>query len=110
MPDKGTTSRRDGVDRSRDTVEKEIIDLLEDMTVDWDNDFSGSIDGETLLVADLGFTSIDIVQLAVAIEQLFEQQRLPFQVLLMTSDGRYVEDVSVAELTDFVTRQLNSEA
>ena len=98
------------MDRSRDTVEKEIIDLLEDMTVDWDNDFSGSIDGETLLVADLGFTSIDIVQLAVAIEQLFEQQRLPFQVLLVTSDGRYVEDVSVAELTDFVTRQLNSEA
>jgi len=31
-------------------------------------------------------------------------------VLLMTSDGRYVEDVSVAELTDFVTRQLNREA
>jgi acyl carrier protein len=110
MSNIGPTGKESGVGWSSDTVEREIIGLLQDMTVDWDNEFSGSIDGETRLVADLGFTSIDVVQLAVAIEELFEQQRLPFQVLLMTSDGRYVEDVSVAELTDFVTRQLNREA
>jgi len=65
MSNIGPTGKESGVGWSSDTVEREIIGLLQDMTVDWDNEFSGSIDGETRLVADLGFTSIDVVQLAV---------------------------------------------
>ncbi len=65
-------------------------------------DFQGPIGAETRLVADLGCYSVDVVQLAIAIEEHFQRRSLPFHKLLMTADGRYVEDVTVQELVDFL--------
>ena len=48
----------------------------------------------TMLVADLDFASVDIIQLCVALEQSYER-KLGFQDLLM-KDGSYVGDLSLA--------------
>ena len=57
------------------------------------------------LLADLGFESIDIIQLVVAIEQMVGKRKLPFNELLMR-DGRYVDDLSIGQIADFLASRL----
>jgi acyl carrier protein len=79
-----------------------VVEILSDMTSDWDLDFSGGITGDTRLVADLSFESVEIVQLMGAIEKHFKLGNLAAEELLM-QDGRYVEDLTVSESADFVS-------
>jgi acyl carrier protein len=72
----------------------------------WDEGFGGNVDHDTLLVADLGCESIDIVMLVVAIEQAFQRRGLPFDQMLRDGD-KYVQDFSVRQLVDFLWRVLN---
>jgi acyl carrier protein len=90
----------------KNKILRELILILEDMTSDWELGFSGGITAETGLVRDLTFQSIDMVQLLVAIEESFKHRSLPFEKLLMT-DGRYVEELRVQEVVDFLCEQLN---
>jgi len=85
----------------------DILKILEDMTSDWEMGFAGKIDPETRLVADLAFESLDVVQLAVAIEEHFKSSGLPFQKLFMRRDGGYVDDVRVSEVVDFLYNHIN---
>lgn len=80
-----------------------IIDILQETVQDWDLDQDEVTEG-TQLVADLGFTSVDIIHLVVAIEEHFSQ-KLGFNQLLM-NDGRYVDDLSVAQIAAFVAQQV----
>ena len=89
----------------RAAVLKEVLAILGDMTSDWDTGFQGQIGPDTLLVGDLAFESIDVVQLAVGIEEHFGQPGLPFETMLM-ADGRYVDDLRVAEVVDFLVEHL----
>src|SRR4051812_14674871 len=92
--------------RKREDVISEVIAILGDMTRDWDQGFAGGISEETRLVADLGLESIDFVMLIVAIGERFERKGLPFDTLLRRGD-KYVGDISIAELVDFLVRVLN---
>ena len=92
----------------KDTILKDVLEILEDMTCDWEMGFAGAIDSQTHLVADLEFESIDVVQLAVAVEEHFNRQNLPFQKLFMTVDGYYVDDLRVLDLVDFLYASLNN--
>jgi acyl carrier protein len=85
----------------RAVVLRDVINILTDMTGDWDTEFHGPIGPETTLVNDLAFESIDVVQLAVAIEEHFGQEGLPFEKLLMT-EGHYVDDLQVDQIVTFV--------
>jgi len=85
----------------------DILKILDEMTSDWEAGFAGKLGPETRLVADLAFESIDVVQLAVSLQEHFHRQNLPFQELLMTPEGGYVEDLMVSELSDFVHHHLN---
>jgi acyl carrier protein len=87
------------------TILQSVIRILEDMTSDWDLDFSGGIKSDTRLIADLAFESIDMVQFVVAIEEKFMRRDLPFEKLLMVN-GRYVDDLSVAEVSGFLQEHL----
>jgi acyl carrier protein len=78
-----------------------IVEALEEMTSDWDLDLAEGIGRETRLIRDLSFESVDIVELVVAIEQAYNQRNIPFEKLLMV-DGRYVDDLSVGQVADFV--------
>jgi acyl carrier protein len=51
--------------------------------------------------------SIDVVGFIVAIEEHYQRQDLPFAKLVMVDD-RYVEDMSLGELADFLHRHLNT--
>lgn len=88
-----------------DAVTGALVKILEDMTSDWDIDLSGPIDRDTRLIGDLQFESIDIVELVVAIEEVYKERSIPFEQLLMV-DGRYVDDLTVGQTADFVARHV----
>ncbi|MDP3938188.1 MAG: acyl carrier protein [Deltaproteobacteria bacterium] len=90
---------------SRDTVLKQVISVLEDMTSDWDIDFSGDIGDGTHLVGDLAFESIDVVHLIVTLGEIYQEKDLGFEELLI-EDGRYISDLQIAQLADFLHRKL----
>jgi acyl carrier protein len=92
---------------SREVIERAILEILNELTQDWDTDYSGDIGPETLLVDELAFESIDVVQLVVSIESRFERRDLPFEKLLM-NDGRYVDDMTVRQIVDFLEANLVS--
>ena len=48
-----------------EAIEVEVIGILKNMTSDWDTGFSGEIQADTRLVADLCCESIDMVQFVV---------------------------------------------
>ena len=87
----------------------ELVKILKNMTRDWDSGFEGTIERETCIMADLGFESIDVVQLVVAIEEHFQRRDFPFEQLLM-ENGRYVEDIRVGDTADFLARFLTPAA
>jgi acyl carrier protein len=86
---------------TRDEIRQRLVDLLSNLTAHVDRGFGPLIGRETRLVADLEFDSVDIVQFALAVEELFKRRKLPFEKLLMT-EGRYRDDVTVGEVEDFL--------
>ena len=92
---------------TRETILQNIIQILENMTSDWDIEFTGPIGPDTKLIADLAFESIDVVQFIVAIEERFQRRGLPFEELLMV-DGRYVDEIKVGGTVDFLVPHLNN--
>jgi acyl carrier protein len=90
---------------SSDQLVGQLSELLKDFTQDWDNEFEGEMTRDTKLLGDLGFESIDIIQLVVAIEQMVHKSKMPFNELLMR-DGRYVDDLSIGQIADFVATKI----
>lgn len=90
---------------SKDAILKAMIDIVKNMTADWDTGFDGDVNTHTRLIGDLSFESIDVVHLVVAIEQRFGRRDLPFEDLLM-KDGRYVDELTVGSTVDFLHRHL----
>lgn len=91
---------------SKEVILKDIIDILENMTYDWDMDLDGAICSETKLVAELYFESIDVVQFIVAIEEHFKRRGLPYEEFLMV-DGRYVDEITVDDTVNFLYQHYN---
>jgi len=90
---------------SRAAITADVIGILNQMTADWDMDFTGGITEDTSLMNDCTFESIDIVMLIVAIEEAFCRKGLPFDKLLMVN-GRYIDDLTVRDVIDFLEREL----
>jgi acyl carrier protein len=97
------------IEARADSREQEIraalVQILTDMTADWELDLPHGIRGDTGLIGDLGCESIDIVMFIVAVEERFGHKSLPFETLLMEGD-RYVTDLSVDDTTSFLVREL----
>ncbi len=91
-----------------DHVMATVIGILEEMTSDWEIGFSEGIGPDTRLIRDLDFESIDVVQLLEEVQAHFLRDDLPFQRLIMTSDGEYVRDLAVSQLVEFLVQQLAS--
>jgi acyl carrier protein len=90
---------------AQDNILRDVVGILEEMTGDWEMEFSGAINPETRVISDLEFESIDVVQLVVQIEELYKRKDLPFEKLLMR-EGRYRDDISVQEIVDFLQTHL----
>ena len=89
-----------------EAVEQRVIGVIADLTEDWDVDIEGGMTPDTTMVGDVGFASIDFIQMAVAIESEFKT-KLGFQDLLMQG-GKYIDDVSVRQIAEFVAGRLNN--
>jgi len=89
----------------RATILKEMVAILQEMTADWDLELEGGFQEETRIIEDIGFESVDVVQLVVAIEEHFQRRDLPFQEVLMR-ENRYVDELRVAEFVDFLAARL----
>jgi acyl carrier protein len=90
-----------------DAIEQGVVAVINDMVADWELDQPKGVGTGTRLMEDLEFESIDIVQLAVSLEQHFEQSGLPFEKLFMR-DGDYVDDLTVNEIAVFLRSHLKS--
>ena len=85
----------------KDVIEQRVVAVLTDMVQDWDLDFVEPLGGQTKVVEDLGFESVDLMQLMVAIEKEFDVRGLPYDQILM-EEGGYVNEITVGQLVDFL--------
>ncbi len=99
----GNTESAGNIDRAG--IETATLDILKDLTADWDTDYAGDIGPDTLLIEELAFESIDVVQLVVSLESRFQRRDMPFEKLLM-NDGRYVDDIKVRQIFEFLEETL----
>lgn len=90
--------------RSRDEVLAEILPLLRKLAGDWE--YEGQITEDTLLFADLGFESLDLVVLGTQIQQQYDRV-LPFPEFYAELGASGQQDVSVAAWVDFTYEHLN---
>ncbi len=79
--------------------------LLRDMVVDWEPDFDAPIGRDTRIVEELGFESVDLMQLIVEVEKAFDGRGLPFDKVFMADSG-YATEITVGELCDFLSEHL----
>ena len=100
--DKGSSQAATG----RDALLADIVEILKNMTSEWDVSLDGPMGAETKLIADLGFESIDVVQFIVAIQEKYKRRDLPFEQLVMV-DGRYVDEITVSDTVAFLQRHMN---
>ncbi len=80
-------------------IQDVLVELLAEMGQEPD-----AIEPTTMLNADLGITSIDAIHLMVMLEDQIGTP-MSFQDLAIRN-GRYVDDISVGELLDFVAASL----
>ena len=88
-------------------ISERVVKTLNDLTQDWDildQSDEVCIGPETKLMEQLGFESIDVVQLVVALEKEFDKKGMPFEQLFM-SNGVYVDDITVSDITLFIESQ-----
>lgn len=86
-------------------IESIVLQIVEAMVEDWDfDDDAVPVSASAQLIADLGFSSVDFVQLFVAIEEAFGR-KLGFHDLIMPND-RYVDDLRVAQITAYIAAKL----
>ena len=97
------TNRERPDDSRRVVILSGVTTTIEKLVQDWD--LAQPIGVETHLVADLGFESIDLIQLAAALGQEFGRSNIAFAELLIR-DSRYVDDLTVGQIADFLASRL----
>ena len=87
-------------------IERKVIATLEDLVQDWD--IEEPIHGGTKVVADLGFESIDLIQMVAALERAFKLKGGSL-VEMLVEGGRYVDDLTVDEIVARVESRVADE-
>lgn len=86
-------------------IKQRVLSTVQDFVEGWG--IEDPITAESRIVDDLEFDSIDVIQLTVALEKEFGSRKIGFQDLLM-QDGRYIDDLSVRQLQDFLVSRLQT--
>ena len=86
------------------TIQSAVVDIITETLGELDLESDEPIDSPTRLIADLGFASVDFIQLIVELEGHF-QRKFGFHDLIMP-DGQYVDDLTVGELVAFIQHRL----
>ncbi len=90
----------------REKILEDILKIVKDLTRDFDTDFSGGLGLQTHIVGDLGFESVDVVEMIVAIEEHYQRRDLPFQGLIM--GGSRYHDFTIQDVVDFLSKYLTT--
>ena len=88
------------------TVET-VISTIEHLMQDWE--VEEPIRPETRVVADLGFESIDLIQMIGALERAFRLHGISL-VDMLVADGRYVDDLSIGQIADGIAHRIGHSA
>jgi acyl carrier protein len=88
------------------TIQSAVADIITEMLSELDLESDDPIEPPTRLIADLGFASVDFIQLIVQLEGHF-QRKFGFHDLLMPN-GQYVNDLAVGDLVAFIQHRLES--
>ncbi|EIC22241.1 sulfotransferase family protein [Thiorhodovibrio frisius] len=92
---------------SREELRSIILPLLASLAPDWEFDeWEDRVDDSHLLIADLGLTSVEFIDLFVGIESACARN-IGFHDLLMV-DGRYISDLSLGALIDYVVERIQA--
>jgi acyl carrier protein len=86
------------------TIQSAVADIIAELLSELDLESDDPIGTSTRLIDDLGFASVDFIQLIVELEGHF-RRKFGFHDLLMP-DGHYVEDLTVGELVAFIEQRL----
>lgn len=79
-------------------VQTSILEILTEMTGDWD--LEEALTPASKLSADLGFSSVDLLELLAALDMRLGR-KLRYELLLV-QDGQFRTDLCVADLARFV--------
>lgn len=92
-------------DVAREDVNQSVLELIQSLAEDWE--YEDEITQDTLLVADLGLESIDVVVLGTTIQNEYDCT-LPFAEFMAEIGQREQRDIRLGELVDFVHQHLNA--
>jgi acyl carrier protein len=87
-------------------VENQLTELVAEIVNSWGYDMPGDTGSATRLVADLGFQSVDLVMLMLAIEAHWDVSGIPFEQLLLVDGSRYLDELSIGDLSRFLAEEL----
>jgi acyl carrier protein len=93
-------------DLSLHGVENQLTELVAEIVNGWGYDMPGDTGSATCFVADLGFQSVDFVMLMLAIEAHWDVSGIPFEQLLLVDESRYLDELSIGDLSQFLAEQL----
>jgi acyl carrier protein len=85
----------------RDQILAVVVEAAESMTKDWEHALSAPPGPSTLLVADLGCQSLDIVMLTADLSRRLHRSDIPFERLLL-ANGKPAADISLGALAEFL--------
>jgi acyl carrier protein len=88
----------------REEIDRQVMDVLKNMTSDLDFEFANGIGSDTRIASDLDFDSVQIVQLFSALNKQFDGARFPYQDLVF-KDNQFV-DFTIGDLVKFISGQL----
>jgi acyl carrier protein len=80
-------------------IDATVSEVVNGITRDWG--VSAAFSRDTRLAADLGFTSMDTIDLFATLEMRFKR-KFPYESFIVVEGGGYRPDLSLGELADFV--------
>jgi acyl carrier protein len=87
-------------------VANQLTELVAEIVNGWGYDMPDDNGLATRFVADLGFQSVDLVMLMLAIEAHWEVSGIPFERLLQVDGTRYLDELSFGDLSQFLVEEL----
>ena len=81
-----------------------ICGIVKNIMKDWGLD--AEVDDGTLLIQDLGFTSMGIIDLIATLETRY-QRKLPYESLVTFADGSYRSELAVKDLAEFIQKNFD---
>ena len=83
-------------------VLQNVINVIEEITEDWELE-AEEIGPDTRLSADLGFSSVDVIQMFAAISSRF-QQKFRYDNLIVDENEQYKNELTVGEIATYLDK------